>query len=77
MAGYSWNSRKQQGVFFCQCSAVPSRNSRARSPLFGSDCSENKAVYSRQILVIGKAYDEPICNVHVENLLLQRDYIID
>jgi len=77
MDGHSWNSKKQQGEFFCQCSCSPSRVPQKRSPLFGSDSDKRTAVYSSQVLIIGKAYDEPICNVHVENLLLQREYIID
>ncbi len=76
MDGYSWSSRKQQGALLCQC-GPPAKTSSGQRPLFGSDSRSRGLVLSRQVLVIGKAYVEPICNVHVENVLLQRDYIID
>jgi hypothetical protein len=76
MDGYSWSNRKQQGALFCQfCPQVG--KPRGHQPLFGSDSAVRRSVLSSTVLVIGKAYDEPICNIHIENILLQRDFIID
>jgi hypothetical protein len=77
MDRHSWNSRKWQGAFSCPCTGSPCARAYTQPPLSGSDGSRRSAVLSNQVLVIGKAYDEPICSIHVENLLLQRDYIID
>lgn len=77
MDSHSWSSRKWQGTLFCQCQGSSCRNLYDRPPLSGSDGVRQGSVLSNQVLIIGKAYDEPICCVHVENLLLQREYIID
>ena len=77
MDSHSWNNKKLQGPLICPCMGFPAPRSLAPPPLFGSDGSRRKTALPNRILVIGKAYDEPICSVHVENLLLQREYIID
>ena len=77
MDRHSWSSRKWQGALLCPCRGSICARSYTRPPLSGSDGGRRNVVLSSQVLVIGKAYDEPICSVHVENLLLQRDYIID
>lgn len=77
MDRHSGNSRKWQGALLCPCTGSPCARSYNQPPLSGSDGSRRKAVLSNHVLVIGKAYDEPIYSVHVENLLLQREYIID
>lgn len=77
MEGHSWNNWKIQGALIAQdIDKSPGRVGHSTSPR----CKTGDVappVISKNIYIIGKAYDEPVFCDHIETLLLQRNFIID
>ena len=77
MDSHSWSNRKLEGAIITQ------DDERAPGSLSHGICycrhgnDMNPPPLTKNIYVIAKAYNEPrVCN-HIENLLLQRNFIID
>lgn len=78
MKSRSWSDKKKQCALLFQDSYMPC--SQQTDPF---TYSRKRCVYrihnvSNRLLLVGKAYNEPqdLCS-YVENILLQRDFIID
>lgn len=78
MNSHSWSDKKKQGALLFQGSHMPCSQ---KTDAFTH--SRNRPVYrmhnvSNRLLLVGKAYNEPEdVSRRVENILLQRDFIID
>ena len=77
MDSHSWSNRKLQGAIIIQDDEL-SPGHLCRGICYcrqGHDF--NPAPLTKNFYIIGRAYNEPrVCN-HIENLLLQRNFIID
>ena len=77
MDSFSRSNRKRQGAFLLQGVERPS----ARVGNSPCDCCRKDADQPlpsfNDLYLIGRAYSEPQCCNHIENFLLQRNFIID
>ncbi len=76
MTNHSWNNKGIQGAILAQNSQLSSQNSQENISIKNNDI-HSSLTSAGNLFIISKAYIEPQIFTNIENLLLQRDFIID
>lgn len=77
MNSYSRSDLKLRGVILSEGTELKPQRGFCRNLRPSSRRFKQRINLSNRSYIIGRAYDEPLCGEHVENLLLQRNFIID
>ncbi len=77
MNSHSWSNRKKQASIFTDTAEKSVRKSAPGKCICRAGDHRLPPATPTQFYLIGKAYSEPQACCHIENLLLQRNFIID